>query len=148
VAEEIRKLADDSKNAVTEIQSVTSMVLNSVGNLAAHSNQLLQFMDTDVAKDYETMLGAADEYQKDAEFVDDLVTDFSATSEELSASIQNMMKAIGEITAAANEGAEGTANIAERTTAVAEKSGEVIRQANISKESSDSLLSIVSKFMI
>ena len=56
----------------------------------------------------------ADDYSGDAEYVDGLVTDFSATSEELLASVDGMIQAIEGVANAATEGATGTQDIAER----------------------------------
>ncbi len=148
VADEIRKLAEDSKNTVSEIQTVTRIVTSSVENLAENSNELLTFVSNDVNADYETMLSATVQYNKDADRINELVTDLSSTSEELMASIQNMLKAINEVTQAANEGASGTSNIAERTSAIIHDSGDVAMSLKKTKETVSTLLQRVSKFQI
>ncbi|MEA4849542.1 MAG: methyl-accepting chemotaxis protein [Clostridiaceae bacterium] len=148
VADEIRKLAEDSKDTVTQIQTITNTVIRSVENLSESSNSLLEFMAGDVDADYNTMLKATDEYNKDAEFIDSLVTDFSATSEELAASMQNMLKSIGEITSAANDGASGTTDIGERVSVIAEKSNYVVKQSEMIKNSAYKLETLVSKFKV
>ncbi len=81
VADEIRKLAEQSKGTVIKIQDVTSKVTGSVDHLSKSANELLSFMTENVATDYEKMLGVAEQYSIDGKFVDDLVTEFSATSE-------------------------------------------------------------------
>lgn len=83
VADEIRKLAEQSKITVMKIQGVTTKVTTSVENLSLSSNSLLTFMRTDVIDDYNTMLAIADQYSEDAKFVDILVSEVSSTSEEL-----------------------------------------------------------------
>jgi len=148
VADEIRALAENSKKAVNEIQEITKEVISTVENLTQSSEEILNFIDRTVVKDYEALVSISDRYDKDAEFVDSIVSDFSATSEQLSASIQNMIKAINEITMAANEGASGTSNIAQKTSVVVEKANEAIRHADISNESSKRLLNLVSKFKV
>jgi len=148
VANEIKKLAEDSKSTATQIQRITKQVIYSVDNLSTSSNSLLMFMATDVDKDYKAMLNASEEYKKDAEFVDTLVTDFSATAEELAASIENMIKAINEITEATNEGAEGTSNIAQKAVAISQGATDIMNYAGVSKESSDKLNKMVAEFKL
>ncbi len=148
VSDEIRKLAEDSKTTATQIQKITNIVIHSVDNLAMSSNNLLNYIETDVDKDYETMLDATEKYSQDAQAINDIVSDFSATAEELLASTQSMVVAINEVTSATNEGASGTANIAEKTTSIAEKVAEVMRSSKDANESSDTLAQMVQKFKI
>ncbi len=148
VAEEIRKLAEDSKNAVAEIQGVTKVVTNSVENLAASSNELLTFVANDVHRDYKTMLDATQQYNSDAESIKHIIADFSSTSESLLASMRNMAKAIHEVTQAANEGAEGTANIAEKTSGIVNNVNEVLYGIDATSSGAILLKEKVSKFVL
>ena len=148
VAEEIRKLAEQSKDAVGEIQNITSKVTESVKNLSENSNKLLNFMSTDVEKDYKTMLEVADKYSNDANFVENLVTEFSSTSEELLASISDVLKTIDGVAEAASEGAEGASDIANRVTEVNNNSNEVLKRVLKAKESTDKLREEISKFKV
>lgn len=148
VADEIRKLAEDSKKAAGEIQTVTKIVTDSVENLAANSNDLLKFVSQDVTRDYETMLKASEQYNNDAVNINDIVIDLSATSEELLASIQNIVNATNEVALSANEGAAGTANIAEKSIVIANKAKEVNSSINSTSDGADQLEQMVSKFAI
>ncbi|WP_432667565.1 methyl-accepting chemotaxis protein [Wukongibacter baidiensis] len=148
VADEIRKLAEQSKDTVLKIQDVTAKVTGSVENLSSSSNSLLTFVATDVNKDYEVMLDVAEKYNNDARFVDELVTEFSATSEELLASIENVLTTIEGVASAATEGASGTTDIASRVTDATHKSSDVMEQVLRSKESADKLKEEVAKFKI
>lgn len=148
VADEIRKLAEDSKNTTSRIQSIIKTVTNSVDNLSSNSSQLLKFMSTNVKNDYDLMLEASDEYNSDAKHLEILVSDFSSTSEKLHISIQNVMKAIDEITLATNEGADGTNNIAQKIITITEKSNGLLLEANKSNEYSEKLVDLISKFKL
>ena len=59
VADEIRKLAEQSKQAVSKIREITGKVEESVNNLSACSNKILDFMSADVSNDYVSMLDIA-----------------------------------------------------------------------------------------
>lgn len=148
VADEIRKLAEDSKNTVTQIQTITNTVVQSVENLSDSSNSLLGFVSKEVDNDYITMLKTTEEYDRDAEIFYELLTEFSSTSEKLAASTENMVKAIGEVTSAANDGASGTTDIAERISVAAEKSNEIVSETEMVKDASDNLLGLISKFKV
>ena len=105
-------------------------------------------MSADVQDDYDSMINVADKYSKDAEFVSNLVLDFSSTSEELLASLQNVVNTIEQVAAASNEGAEGTYNIADKIVAITEKSNRVAEEVAKSKNSSQQLNEQISKFKI
>ncbi|SHH82705.1 methyl-accepting chemotaxis protein [Clostridium magnum] len=148
VAEEIKKLAEDSKNTASKIQSIIKIVISSVDNLSGSSTELLSFIDTNIKNDYQLMLKASDDYNNDAKHLDTLVSEFSTTAEELQSSIHNMMKAIDEITLATNEGASSTTNTAERVIFITEELQELLSQVTKSKECSQNLKSLVLKFKL
>ena len=148
VAEEIRKLAEQSKEAVIEIQTITEKVSGAVGNLTSHSNALLKFIATDVDKNYEMLIDVADNYYDDAKFVDELVTEFSATSEELLASIQDVLKTIDGVANASNEGAEGTSEIASKSSEITDKSSQVVELTESTKESAERLKNEITRFIV
>jgi methyl-accepting chemotaxis protein len=148
VAEEIRKLAENSKNTVAQIQKVTRRVNDSVGNLSENANELLGFVDGNVRKDYGSMLDATRQYSEDAERINDFAADLSATSQQLLASIQNIVKVISEVAQAANEGAEGTGSIAQKASVIALKTEEVLKSINSTEEGAKALAAEVTKFSI
>jgi len=148
VADEIRKLAEDSKNTVSEIQRITKVVVTSVQKLSASSEQAIDFIDNQAIKDYKEMVKIGEQYSKDADYVNDLVIDFSATSEEVLASVQNIVKAINEVTVATNEGACGTTVINQKTISIEEKAKKVLKVVEVSKDSSQNLVHLVDKFKI
>ena len=148
VADEIRKLAEDSKNTVTQIQEVTAIVTDSVKNLSSNAAQLLDFVNTKVTNDYNAMLDGAKGYQNDAVYLDELIGDFSATSEELLSSIINVIQVIEEVTNATSEGANGTANIANKTSEIVIEANGVVKQADNVKQNLENVIERVSKFEV
>jgi len=148
VAEEIRKLAVASSTTVTQIQSVTKSVIAAVENLASNSREMLDFIDQQVIKDYQVMVETGEQYNEDANYVGDLVTNFSATSEELLALTENMLQAIDEVAKATNEGASGTTEIAEKTTVIVQKADAIVKLSNSAGESAEKLNELVSIFKV
>ena len=97
---------------VAQIQKVTEEVTSSVAQLSSDAEQLLAFVGNDEV---------ADAYNQDAGKIDALISDFSATSEELLASIDGVLDAMEGIATATNEGAKRTTDIAQKTVEVKSK---------------------------
>ena len=148
VADEIRVLAEQSKAADVHIQDVTKNVVESVTNLADGAKKLLEFVGTDVVDSFAGFSDMADSYSNDAGSIDALVTDFSASSEQLLASINGVMDAIGEVSKAATEGATGTNDIAEKTGVVVEKAAEIKEKAEAAHHAADKLQQNVEHFIV
>lgn len=148
VADEIRKLAEQSKETVIKIRDITHKVVSSVDNLSGSANELLNFVATDVDSDYKMMLSVAENYSKDASFVDDIVTEFSATAQELATSMENIIQSVEWVSEASTQGAMGTTGIANRVYEISNSSAEVMNQILETKNSVDTLVKEVSRFKI
>ena len=148
VAGEIGNLAVQSRQTVEKIQEVTKSVTGAVGNLTKDAEKLLDYVATDVSQSYDTFEQVANDYNNDAKAVDGLITEFSAISEELLASVESIMTAMNEITVASEEVAKGTTNIAERSTDILQSSEVVVSEVSRSKEIAQSLRQEVQKFKV
>ena len=111
VAGEIRKLAEQSKQVVSKIQNTTAQVQKSVNDLSASAIKLLGFMTSDVNNDYLSMLEISGKYSDDAQFVNDIVTDFNTASKELFTAVNSAMSSIDNISHASTIGADKTIEI-------------------------------------
>lgn len=148
VADEIRNLAEQSSSAVGHIQDVTGKVQNAVANLSNDAERLLRFVGEDVSASFDVFEEMADQYSEDANYVDVLVADFSATSEELLASVSSVSASVSGVSRAANEGASSTGQIADRVNRIDEKTaeiGEMMRQAG---QTAEALKEDIEKFKI
>ena len=96
-------------------------------------------MPTACVKSFDDFEKMADDYNMDASKINDLVSDFSATSEELVASISNITEAIDGITSASNDSAAGTTNIAQKTVSIAGGSAEVMKGVKTAEASAEEL---------
>lgn len=148
VAEEIRQLAEQSQEAVANIQGITGKVDDAVGKLATNADGMFKFVDGEVLQSFDMFDQMATEYNVDAGEISDMVTGFSAASEELLSSIESVLTAIRDITVAMDEGAKGTYNIAERACDIVNQSSDVLNDAQMVGESAISLQKQVQKFTI
>lgn len=114
VADEIRKLAEDSQVTVEEIQNITQVINSSVNELIKYMNNILSFLEVDILKDYETMVDAVGEYREDGKSLNNMIGDLSATSEELNATIEGILRVIIEISTTINEASGATEDMAQK----------------------------------
>ena len=148
VADEIRDLAEQSRTTVSHIQDVTGNVAAAVHKLANDSEQLMNFVATDVSESFDDFEKMADSYNEDASYLDKLISSFSTTSQELLTSIEKVKDAIEGISETSGEGASGTTNIATRTTNSAMKASEVMTTVEKAEDITDHLKTNVAKFIV
>jgi len=87
-------------------------------------------------------------YSEDSYYIDNLMTDFSATTEELLSSIHSMTEVISEVAKVANDGASETSETAESAINIRTQSSEISELIKKSKESTINLEKEVKKFNI
>ena len=148
VATEIGGLAEQSKQTVAKIQEVTEKVIGAVSNLSSDAEKLLEFMSQDVMEGYDMFGRVAGEYNQDAENINTIIDDFSATSQRLLISIDGILDSMSGIATATNEGAEGTTNIAERASEMKEYADMVAQEADRCNEAASQLNKEISAFSI
>ncbi|MCX8131098.1 MAG: methyl-accepting chemotaxis protein [Clostridia bacterium] len=148
VAEEIRKLAEQSSKTASTIKNIIKPVTTSVVNLSQSSSELLEFIDKDVNADYQKLIATAEQYANDAEKFNGLMTDFSATAQQLNSSITGVVSAIHEVSATSNQGAEGIAEINRQTDAIEEKINDVKLSTEKNIYSAQKLKELVQKFKL
>ena len=128
VAEEIRELADNSRQAVDKIRQVTESVVDNVSFLSETSSKLLEFMNGKVIEDYQGMTELAGMYEKDAEFYNDISGDLGAASQEMSASMAQINESIIVITELVGDIAESMQSMGSSTEDSNENSEAVMKE--------------------
>ncbi|MDR1702975.1 MAG: methyl-accepting chemotaxis protein, partial [Sporomusaceae bacterium] len=148
VANEIKNLADNSKDTVKEIQTITAVVINSVVHLVESSKEMLAFIDEKVVKDYENMVDTGETYDQDAKSVEIVLREFSEASSALSSSVETLLQAIESVAIASNDGAQNVIDIATKAAQVSALSEDVKNSIAEIKHSSLALGESVQVFKI
>lgn len=148
VADEVRKLAEQSHETAEKIQELTGKVTSSVQNLSNGAFGLLEFMEENVNKDYEMINNMAIQYRDDASHLREFAVKSNIASKSLTDSIEVMNNAMEEIAKATHEGAVGNSTVAERVTDVAEKANGILEKMNISQQGADNLKQQLAKFKL
>lgn len=113
VAEEVRKLADQSSEAVKNVKGIIAKVQKSFDDLAIGSKELLSFMDKDVNVQFENFSNVGEQYYKDAEFVNNMSSELAAMSEEINATINQVSEAVQHLADMSQRSSENTSDIEE-----------------------------------
>lgn len=121
VSNEIRKLAEQSRKNVENIQWITGEVNSAVSNLKKDARRLLEFVDTEIISDFDLFNDIADDYGHAAEKTSRIVIDFKEAFEELAGSVEGLSASAGKISRSADGGKEFAREIAGRTADASER---------------------------
>ena len=148
VADEIRKLAEQSNQAINQIQDTTDIIISSVEDLTKESSTMLDFMETRIMSDYEILVKTSQEYSQDADYFNLLSSDLSKLSEETLISVQEIIRVVDSVATASTQGAQGVTDVAERVSEIVNKSETVMNLANNANESAGRLKAGILSFKI
>lgn len=139
VAEEIRKLAEASKESVIKIKETGNDISSAVNSLIDGSNNLIKFMDEDLQKEFSNMITVTETYRNDGELIDSIVREFNKISSDLLISIKEISDIMDGVSKATIEGSNGITNISNKIVDASNKSDETMLNTNRAMESSNNL---------
>lgn len=148
VAEEVRKLAEESAEAVTKIQGVIGNVEDAFNNMSEATESVLEFMSTNVKNDYKLLVDTAIDYEKDSQVLKAMSQEMAASSNIMFESIQQVGQALQVVAASAQESASSSeeilASVDETTKAIEDVTKSTETQADLAQK----LNNMVQKFKI
>ncbi|BDR72332.1 methyl-accepting chemotaxis protein [Clostridium tetani] len=148
VAEEVRKLAEESTNAVSEIQTMVNKIQGAFYSLSENGKSILEFMESNVKPTYELLKDTGENYEIDAEMIEEIMEYISLSSNQISASIEQVNVAIQNVSATAEESAAGSKEIMAGANETAIAMEEVSTSTEIQSQLSSKLNNVISKFKI
>jgi len=111
VAEEVKKLADQSSQAVANIKDTIIKVQEAFENLSDNSKEVLIFIHENVGDQLEIMEKMGEQYYDDAEFVTNMSDEIASMSAELTATINQVSEAIQNTAETAQKSSENAETI-------------------------------------
>lgn len=148
VAEEVRKLAEQSAQTVSNINPVINEVQEVFKDLTQNADDILNFIEEKVTPDYELLLDTGDQYMKDSEFISILVGEYASGTEAILKAMEQMSQAVQSVAGAIEQSTVGSQDIVGNITEINSSIEEVVKVAQKQLESSKQLNTITDRFKI
>ena len=148
VADEIAKLAANSAEVASQIQSVSVQVMTAVEELASEAECMLEFMMSTAITGYQKLLETSDSYQKDVNDTSEMMKQFAEASDSLEENMERIKEAIEAVNIAVEESAKGVVNVTETTVSLTDKVSDIGKEASVNKEVAGKLMNEVNKFKL
>ncbi len=107
VADEIRNLADATKETVSSIQNIVKVVNDSVSELVTNANDIVDYVSSNIIHEYDDFCNVVDDYEKDSETMDGILVKFNDYSKNLDISMNKLLSRITNISSSVNECSDG-----------------------------------------
>jgi methyl-accepting chemotaxis protein len=148
VSEEIRKLAEQSAQAVINIQGTIVKVQQAFKVSIDTSSDILKFINTQVHEQFDAYGKTGNQYYNDSDFVSKMTEDFASMSEEITATVGQVSAAVQNMAQVSQKSSEKVATIKygmnETTKAIEQVALAVQRQSEVA----ENLNEMVQKFKI
>ena len=108
VAGEVKKLSEQSKDAVSSIQSTILLVQDAFKRLSTNSYDILKFINENVNQQFDGYLTVGTKYYKDAEYFLTMSENLTSMSEEITATVGQVNDAIQNVSVATQKSSEDT----------------------------------------
>lgn len=115
VAGEIGALADQTSDAVGDINGIIAEVNSAVSNMTSCLDESMMFLEDTVLKDYGDFMEVAEQYSVDAAGMEKDMGDINNQIETLLTAIVNISDAVARVSETTMEAAEGITEISEKT---------------------------------
>lgn len=146
VAEEIRQLAERSRDTANNIQHISGTVIGAVKRLSEDSENMLHFIDETVLEDYDKFAAVANDYQKDSTYLEEILAGFNAKAGALKENMEAMAGGIADISKAVEESTSGITMVADGSTQLVSNLASINDEVTDNKRISALLREEVDKF--
>lgn len=146
VAEEIRQLADSSRNAATKIQEISLMVTDAVSKLMNCANDMMSYIDNKVLPDYNDFVSNGIQYDEDALYIHEVMGNFEQKTNKLNDTMASMVESFHGISKAIEESTIGVTSVADNTSDLVKKVSDISEEIISNKEIANTLREEAEKF--
>lgn len=134
VAEEIRQLADSSRETANNIQTINKSVVTAVKELSETANTIVAYIDTTILPDYDNFVSSGKQYRQDAEYVNSTMNECTKKAEHLQKIIKELVESMDGISASVAQSALGISSAAESTGELVDEVSKINQEAGNSED--------------
>lgn len=139
VADDIRELAESSRNTANNIQEINEMVISAVEGLISSSNKIVDYVDETILPDYDDFVSSGKQYNDDSTHIKNIMDEFTGLSNDMQKTIKSMVDAINGITKAVEESADGVTSAAMSVDSLVADMNDVNKEMDTNQNVSDKL---------
>jgi methyl-accepting chemotaxis protein len=148
VADEVRKLAEESSQTVNTIQGTIIKVQDAFKNLSRNSSEILKFIADDIAPILQEYERSGKQYGEDGDFVSSMSREIASMSEEVEATVSQVSMAVQTVAQNSQLSAERTGDIQVSIDETLKAIEQVAQTSQIQAELAQKLNELVQKFKI
>lgn len=148
VADEVRTLAEQSAEAVKNIQETISKVQNAFKASIEAGTDMLEFINTKVNFQLDSYGETGNKYYDDSDFVSNMSDEIAAMSEEITATVGQVTEAVQNISISSQESSEKAEDIRESMKEATKAIEQVAQSAQSQAELAQKLNEMVQMFNI
>ncbi len=134
VAGEIRQLADSSRDTANIIQQINEVITDAVYHLSQSAQNLVDYMDQSILKEFEEFVEAGSQYRKDASYIENVMDEFNDKTMRLQNSMTEIADSIGSITKAMDDSAAGISRVAGSTQHLVSDMADITGKMDVNQE--------------
>lgn len=148
VAEEVRLLAEQSKISVQNVKNTISEVKIAFNNIIESSNKLLEFINFEIMKEFNSFIKIGDKYKNDGMFIREMSENIAAMSEEVSATMSELSTAIQTLATMSQSSSSNVNEVKNSINYTTSSISKMLNTAETQAELSGELSKLVSNFIL
>ncbi|EHJ00292.1 methyl-accepting chemotaxis sensory transducer [Clostridium sp. DL-VIII] len=148
VAEEVRTLAEQSSDAVVNIQSTIAKVQQAFNSSISTGSDMLEFLSKNVHEQFNDYSEVGNKYYNDSDFVSNMSEEIAAMSEEITATVGQVSEAIQNMAVTSQKSSEEAEMIKDSMNETTKAIEQVALTAQNQAELAQKLNEMVQKFKL
>lgn len=148
VADEVRRLAEESSKSVSTIESIIDKVQNAFDNLSESGQDILDYMLDNVKPTYELLSDTGERYNMDAVQINGMSEEIASTTKMMAEAMEQINNAMQTVSASTQDSAANSEEIMNSMNETSIAVEEIAKAAQDQAELAEKLKGIVEKFRV